>query len=296
MSTSREMRMRIKSIRNLSQVTHALETISASKVRKAIQVVQATQPYAEKAWKVLVHLVRQPGHDNLHPLLTERKKINRVLIILVSSDRGLAGSYDVNIVRETLSFESSLGKEVQYITIGKKGREMLRRRGKYILAEFSDIPVSPNFSDLSSIGMLAVDHFCSGDVDQVFLAYTRFFSKSEQRVMIEKILPLSISPIQQQKIASGQNISNAVFIYEPDERALLDSIIPKFIALQIYQGILSASASEQTARMIAMMNATDNANSLAVSLQLEMNKMRQQSITSELLDIAGGAEALRAKN
>jgi F-type H+-transporting ATPase subunit gamma len=165
MSTSREMRMRIKSIRNLSQVTHALETISASKVRKAIQAVQATQPYAEKAWKVLVHLVRQPGHDNLHPLLTERKKINRVLIILVSSDRGLAGSYDVNIVRETLAFESSLGKEVQYITIGKKGREMLRRRGKYILAEFSDIPVSPKFSDLSSIGMLAVDHFCSGDAN-----------------------------------------------------------------------------------------------------------------------------------
>jgi F-type H+-transporting ATPase subunit gamma len=141
--------------------------------------------------------------------------------------------------------------------------------------------------------MLAVDHFCSGDVDQVFLAYTRFFSKSEQRVMIEKILPLSIAPIQEQATGSGQNISNAVFIYEPDERALLDSIIPKFIALQIYQGILSASASEQTARMIAMMNATDNANSLAVSLQLEMNKIRQQNITSELLDIAGGAEALR---
>jgi F-type H+-transporting ATPase subunit gamma len=114
--------------------------------------------------------------------------------------------------------------------------------------------------------------------------------------MIEKILPLSIIQKQEQTIASGQNISNAVFIYEPDERALLDSIIPKFIALQIYQGILSASASEQTARMIAMMNATDNANSLAVSLQLEMNKMRQQNITSELLDIAGGAEALRIKN
>jgi F-type H+-transporting ATPase subunit gamma len=285
--------MRIKSIRNLSQVTHALETISASKVRKAIQSVQATHPYAEKAWELLVHLGTQPAHENLHPLLVEKGQANKVLAIVVSSDRGLAGSYDINIIRETLSFENQAGKPFEYVAIGKKGREMLRRRGKQIIAEFSDIPIAPSFSDLSAIGYLAVEHFLDGSVDQVFLIYTQFVSKAEQKLVIEKILPLTIPSGNY----AGSNIrkgnDNAVFIYEPDEGALLDSIIPKFIALQIYQAILSASASEQTARMIAMMNATDNADSLAQSLSLEMNKMRQQSITSELLDIAGGAEALR---
>ncbi len=293
MSNSREMRMRIKSIRNLSQVTHALETISASKVRKAIQSVQATHPYAEKAWELLVHLGTQPAHENLHPLLVEKGDAKKVLAIIVSSDRGLAGSYDINIIRETLAFEKQTGKPFEYVTIGKKGREMLRRRGKQIIAEFSDIPIAPSFSDLSAIGFLAVEHYLDGCVDQVFLIYTQFVSKAEQKLVIEKILPLTI-PDSEKAVPnmSGGN-ANAVFIYEPDEGALLDSIIPKFIALQIYQAILSASASEQTARMIAMMNATDNADSLAQSLSLEMNKMRQQSITSELLDIAGGAEALR---
>ena len=294
MSNSREMRMRIKSIRNLSQVTHALETISASKVRKAIQSVQATNPYAEKAWELLVHLGRQPAHENLHPLLVEKTFANKVLAIIVSSDRGLAGSYDVNITRETLLFESQLGIPFEYVTIGKKGREMLRRRGKQIIAEFSDIPISPSFGDLSAIGYLAVEHYLDGSVDQVYLIYTKFLSKAEQKIIVEKILPLTIPTASNNELNISAGSPNAVFIYEPDESALLDSIIPKFISLQIYQAILSASASEQTARMIAMMNATDNADSLAQSLNLEMNKMRQQSITSELLDIAGGAEALRA--
>jgi F-type H+-transporting ATPase subunit gamma len=287
------MRMRIKSIRNLSQVTHALETISASKVRKAIQSVHATQPYAEKAWELLTHLGKQPAHDNLHPLLVETKVANKALVIVVCSDRGLAGSYDVNIIRETLAFEAQLDQPIYYLTIGKKGREMLRRRGKYILAEFSDIPISPRFSDLSSIGYLAVEQYLEKEVDRVFMIYTKFFSKAEQRIVIDKILPLTI-PDTAEKSVTPSKTAEAVYIYEPDETALLDEIIPKFVSLQIYQAILSASASEQTARMIAMMNATENADSLAVSLQMEMNKMRQQSITSELLDIAGGAEALRA--
>lgn len=289
MSSSREMKMRIRSIQNLSQVTHALETISASKVRKAIQSVQATQPYAEKAWELLTHLAKQPAHDNLHPLLTERQRVKKVLVIVISSDRGLAGAYDVNMVRETLAFESSLGKPVEYIPVGKKGREMLRRRGKFIKADFSDIPVAPKFSDLSSIGYLAVEEFLRGEVDQVYLIYTKFLGRVEQKITIEKILPLAIDT----DASAGKIPDNTVFIYEPDETALLEEIVPKFISIQIYNGILSASASEQTARMIAMMNATENADSLAVSLQLEMNKLRQQSITSELLDIAGGAEALR---
>ena len=169
MSNSREMRKRIKSIRNLSQVTHALETISASKVRKAIQSVHATQPYAEKAWELLVHLSRQPAHENLHPLLVESTVANKALVIVVSSDRGLAGSYDVNIIRETLAFEEKLDHPVNYLTIGKKGREMLRRRGKHILAEFSDIPISPVFADLSTIGYLAVEQYLGKDVDRVFM-------------------------------------------------------------------------------------------------------------------------------
>ncbi len=165
----------------------------------------------------------------------ERTVANKVLAIIVSSDRGLAGSYDVNIIREILTFEEQLEKPVEYITIGKKGREMLRRRGKQILAEFSDIPIAPSFGDLSSIGYLAVEHYLSRKFDQVYLIYTKFISKAEQKIEIEKILPLTIPYRENIGSTIGTGSNNAVFIYEPDETALLDSIIPKFISLQIYQ-------------------------------------------------------------
>lgn len=296
MTSALEMRVRIKSIKNLSQVTRALQTVSASKVRKSMQAVNATAPYAEKAWKVVVHLGRQSDHKILHPLLADRAKINNTLVILITSDRGLAGSYNVNIVRKTLQKFLDYQHPVSYIAVGKKGRDLLVRRQQRVIADFDKIPTPPKFSDVSAIGWLAVDEFLDQHYDEVFVAYTRFETMLQQVPEIRKILPLSVD--YGNPTDDGYNIThhktNSVFSYEPGQAEILDTIVPRFTALQIYQSILSAQASENAARMIAMQNATENASELISILQMQYNKARQQTITNEMLDIAGGAEALTA--
>lgn len=294
MSSAREMRMRIASIKNLSQVTRALQTVSTSKVRKSMQAVKATTPYAEKAWKVLVHLARQSDHQILHPLLSLRKEIRNTLVILITSDRGLAGSYNVNIVRKTLNYFDNYKSPVSYVAVGRKGRDMLVRRRKKVIADFSHIPNSPRFSDVSAIGWLSVDEFLDKNYDEVFISFTKFENMLNQVPVVRKLLPLDVEVTSEDK--HGYNITHheatGVFSYEPGAEEILDEIVPRFTAIQIYQSILSAQASENAARMIAMQNATDNATELISDLQMEYNKARQQSITNEMLDISGGAEAL----
>jgi F-type H+-transporting ATPase subunit gamma len=295
MASTRELRLRVRSIKNLSQVTKALETVSASHVRKAVQANQATRPYAEKAWKVLVHLARQPGHATLHPLLKERDEIRKVLVVMVSGDRGLAGAYNVNILRETLKHSAGLGLPVSYVAIGRKGRDLLMRRRKDVIAEFSHLPTPPSFMDVSAIGRLVVDDYEKGIYDQVYVAYTEFVNMAVQRPKVRKLLPLDVKyseNSQERDFNVTHHQSKAVFTYEPDQEELLNSIVPRFTAIQIYQCILSSQASEHAARMAAMHNATQSANELISVLQLEYNKLRQQLITSEMLDITGGAEAL----
>jgi F-type H+-transporting ATPase subunit gamma len=294
MSSAREMRMRIVSIKNLSQVTRALQTVSTSKVRKSMQAVKATTPYAEKAWKVLLHLARQSDHQSLHPLLAARDEIKNTLVILLTSDRGLAGSYNVNIVRKTLQKFENYKNPVAYVAVGRKGRDMLVRRRKNVIADFSQIPTSPRFNDISAIGWLAVDEFLDTNYDEVFIAFTKFENMLTQETVIRKLLPLEVE-LTSEDVKDYNAIhhgSSGVFSYEPGESEILDEIVPRFTAMQIYQSILSAQASENAARMIAMQNATDNATELISILQMEYNKARQQSITNEMLDIAGGAEAL----
>lgn len=289
MPSTREMRLRIRSVKNIAQVTRALETVSASKVRRAMQANLATRAYSEKAWQLLVHLSQQPGAPGLHPLLAQRSSINHVLVLMISSDRGLAGSYNVNIVRETLMRFRNNPVPVSYITIGKKGRDMMFRRRMDVTAEFSNLPSPPTFVDVSAIGHLAVNSFLENEVDEVFLAYTEFKSMLVQVPTIRKLLPLEF-PVTD-LVESSSKRSGSVFSYEPDSTKLLDEIIPRFTALQIYQAILSSQASEHAARMVAMRNATENAKELITGLQLEYNKVRQQIITNEMLDIVGGAEA-----
>jgi F-type H+-transporting ATPase subunit gamma len=294
MASAREMRLRIRSVKNLSQVTRALETVSASKVRKAMALTLATKPYSEKAWKVLVHLARQPGHTTLHPLLTERNEVNNVLVVFISSDRGLAGALNMNILRHTLNSLNKTTAPVSFVTVGGMGRDMLVRRRKKVVAEFSMLPVSPSFSDISAVGQLVVEEFLEKRADQVYIAYTEFHNMLKQEPVMRKLLPLEVE--FREEGVKDYNVTHhktsSVFIYEPGPEELLNRIVPRFTALQIYQAVLSASASEHAARMIAMRNATDNANDLVNLLQLEYNKARQQSITSDMLDIAGGAEAL----
>jgi F-type H+-transporting ATPase subunit gamma len=291
------MRLRIRSVKNIAQVTRALETVSASKVRRAIQAEEGTRPYAEQAWRLLVHLACQPRHENLHPLLVERQQVKRALVVMVSSDRGLAGAYNVNIVRTTLDYFEGEGFPIRYITVGRKGRDMLHRRGRDILAEFSHLPDPPGYLAVSPIGRLAIEEFTKGEIDQVYLAFTDFVNMVTQVPIVKKILPVEVTPeMCGEDAGSRTGGARAVYAYEPDETEILDEIVRRSMAMQVYQAVLASLASEHAARMVAMRNATDNAVELTGILQLEYNKARQQTITSDMIDITGGAEALARDN
>ena len=293
MASAREMRLRIRSIKNIAQVTRALEAVSASKVRKAVDQVEATRPYASKAWQVLRHVAEQPGRDSLHPLLTDRNEVKKTLVILLSSDRGLAGAYNTNVIRFNMQEFGDYKTPTEYVTVGRKGRDLIMRRGGNVVAEFSDLPAAPSFGDVSAIGRLAVEKFLSGEVDEVHLVYTDFVTMARQDPVKKKLLPLEVDDSDDLVQEYGQHTGPAAaYIYEPGAAEILNEIIPRFTALQVYQAILESLASEHAARMVAMRNATDNAHELVGALQLEYNKVRQQTITGDILDIAGGAEAL----
>ncbi len=293
MASTREMRLRIRSVKNLSQVTRALETVSASKVRRAIQANDRTRPYAERAWRILTHLAKQSGGQTMHPLLAERDEIKNILIILVSSDRGLAGAYNVNIVREALIKSMEFNVPVSFITVGRRGRDMLIRRRRNVIGEFSHLPAYPTYTEIAPIGVLAVDEYLNHHADQVYVAYTDYKNMLHQEPVVRKILPFSVSETTDKdsryEAAAKRNL---VYTYEPGPEEILHDIIPDFTALQIYQSVLSALASEHAARMVAMRNATNSAKDLANLLQMEYNKVRQAGITNDMLDISGGAEAL----
>jgi F-type H+-transporting ATPase subunit gamma len=294
MPNLREFRLRISSIKNISQVTRALQAVSASKVRKAMQATLQTRPYATMAWQVLTHIAAQPGRETLHPLLTRRTSVNNILVILISGDRGLAGAYNTNVVRFALRRFMNSPVPVRYVVVGRKGRDLMIRRRQNVIAEFSHLPAAPSFADVSAIGRLGVDEFLKGEADEVFLVYTDFINLVRQVPDLRKLLPLEVTGEEGRVMAFGRAERGlaAAYIYEPGQIEILDEIVPRFTALQVYQAIMESLASEHAARMIAMKNATDSAVALVDVLQLAYNKVRQQSITSEMLDIAGGAEAL----
>jgi F-type H+-transporting ATPase subunit gamma len=298
MASAREMRLRIKSIDNISQVTRALEAVSASRVRKAEARVRETRPYADKAWQVLKHLSLQPASESVHPFLQIRQQINNVLVILITGDRGLAGAYNTNVVRYAMENFGQADIPTRYISVGRKGREMLLRRRVDILAEFSDLPAEPTFADVSAIGRLAIDEFTQGSADQVFIVYTDFVNLLTQIPSRKMLLPVAFEEIpigadtpRTNQAAANQGGPLPTYIYEPSQDALISTIVPRLTELQVYQAITESLASEHAARMVAMRNATDNAVDLAGALRLEYNKARQQAITSDMLDIVGGAEA-----
>lgn len=293
MPNLRETRVRIRSVKNIAQVTRALQAVSASKVRKAMQAMTNTRPYASKAWQVLVHIAGQPGRENLHPLLTRRDEIKNVLMVLVTGDRGLAGAYNTNVVKFALQQIKQSGPPVHLITVGRKGRDLMLRRRQRIVGEFSNLPAAPTFTDVSAIGLLAVEEFLTGRADEVYLVYTDFISMARQNPSIKKLLPLEVGGEEGRVEAFDRPTHGpaSAYIYEPDQVEILDLVVPRFTALQVYQAVLESLASEHAARMVAMKNATDSASALVEALTLDYNKARQQSITNEMLDIAGGAEA-----
>jgi F-type H+-transporting ATPase subunit gamma len=300
MATAREVKNRIRSVKNISQITRALEAVSASRVRRAQERAAASRAYAEKAWEILLNIQNATQGAILHPLLTEREEVKSAMVVLITSDRGLAGAYNTNVQRVATQFEQRFGKNVQYIAVGRKGRDSLIRLGKSVVAEFSDMPANPTVSDVSPIAQIAVDAFLSGEVDEVLIAYTDFINMLTQAPVVLGWLPLTPYTTAQQVAAEYvkdvPQVTGGVsdYEYEPNAALVVEEIVPRFTELQLYQALLESQASEHAARMNAMRNATDNASQLVDDLTLEYNKARQAGITSEILDIVGGANALEA--
>jgi F-type H+-transporting ATPase subunit gamma len=289
MATAREIRRRIRSVKNIAKVTGALEAVSASRVRQAEAQVTATRAYANAALEILRDIAARSKGELGHPLLEERSEIKNIYIVMLSGDRGLAGPYNTNIVRETLDFEKTRTVPVKYITVGRKGRDLMLRRGADIIAEFSDLPAAPSILDITPITRTAVDDFLNGTVDEVYLAYTDFVNLLTQTPHIRRLLPLSPEQEEQPDEPTGPQ---PVYEFEPNADTILEEILPRFTELVLFQSVLESLASEHAARMVAMRNATENANDLVGDLTLSYNKARQLAITNEMLDIVGGAEAL----
>ncbi len=298
MASERELRNRIRSVKNIGQVTRALEAVSASKVRKAQAQVLTTRAYAVKAWQVLVNISSQVGiAGDLHPLLEVRNEVKNGSVLLLTSDRGLCGAFNTNIVRRTIEFTKAADWPTTLVTVGSKGRDLMYRAGQRISADFL-APDPPTMLDVTPIARTVIDDFVSGRVDVVYLAYMDFVNTLVQRPVVKRLLPLKPSTIEGQAMAEylddGPQLRDGQleYVYEPSPTAILNEVLPRFTELQVYQAVLESLASEHSARMVSMRNATENAVALVDELVLARNKARQASITSELLDIAGGAEAL----
>ncbi len=301
MATAREIQKRIRSVKNIAQITRALEAVSASRVRRAQARVLASRAYAQKAWELLLNVQAAGGNGPpMHPLLEERAEINTIMIVLITSDRGLKGAFNSNIIRVATRFAERMGKPVQFVTVGRKGRDAMVRAGQNVVAQFSDMPAEPNVSNISPIARLAIDAFLSGEVDDVYIAYTDYINTLTQRPVVLGWLPLIPHTIEDQVAAEYvkdvPTVSDtvAVYEYEPSPEAILQEIVPRFTELQLYQALLESQASEYAAQMVAMRNASDNASHLVGDLTLDYNKARQAAITAEILDIVGGTEALQA--
>ena len=284
MPSVRDIRRRIRSVENTGKVTNAMSLIAASKMRRAQLAVTDGRPYAEKIHEVIATLAAQPTDDDtVHPLLATRP-VNNVGMVVVTPDRGLAGGMHANINRQVARFILASDATVRSIVVGRKGRDFLVRYTDTVQAVFTDLSDRVALADTTAISRLVIDGYANGEFDEVHLAYMRFVSTVQQEPVIERILPVEPAALE-----SAQRVG---YIYEPDPATVLSALLPQFVEMQVYHAILESIASEQSARMVAMRNATDNANQLASDLTLVMNKLRQDSITNELLDLIGGQVAL----
>lgn len=271
--------------------------VAASRMRRAQEQVLATRAYTAKAWEILLHLAAQRDSGQaVHPLLTRRDPIYRTGIVLITSDKGLCGAYNTNVIRAVLRFMEGLKHSPHLITVGRRGRDFMIRHGAHVVAEFSDLPDRPSVLDATPIARTAIDDYLAGEFDEVYLVYTDFINTLRQEPTIRRVLPIIpgeiASSVMREYIGDVTRHLPGEFIYEPNAEAILATVLPRFTELQVYQAILEALASEHSARMVAMRNATENANDLIDDLTLSYYRARQEAITREMLDIAGGAEAL----
>ncbi|HEY1297931.1 MAG TPA: ATP synthase F1 subunit gamma [Chloroflexota bacterium] len=295
MPSLRDIRRRIRSIRNTAKITKAMELVAASRLRRAQMRVTAARPYAEAMRALMAELggLAPSGSEALHPLLVHRD-VNHVGVLLVTPDRGLAGALNTNIIRRGVEIilESERGESqtVQVVTVGRKGQDFLARRGRELTGTFTGIIDRVTYDDVIPIARVIIDSFVSGAIDRAVLVYPRFISTLSQRPEVVQLLPIE-PPESAESTEQPQRLD---YIFEPDPQSILEELLPRYIEVQIYQAILETAASFFSAQMVAMRNATDNANDLVQSLSLTYNKVRQANITREVTEIASAAEAMAA--
>jgi len=293
MANTRDIRRRIKSVKNTAQITKAMQMVAASKMRKAQQAALAGHPYSQVLNRVLVSLRDMVSEDS-HPLL-EVRPIKKTLVLLVTSDKGLCGALNTNVLREAAQLDQ---ENTLFVASGKKGASFLARTGRNMIADFA-LSDNPTFLQTKAISKFCLEKFLSGEVDRVDVLYPKFVNTLVQKPLLVTLLPITdnkaagVSQSVSEQVASEAMVeTSAQFLFEPGADEVLNSVLPYYFHFEVFQMILDARASEQSARMVAMKSATDNAKSLVKDLTLEYNKARQASITTELLEITTAQMAL----
>lgn len=280
MAGAQDIRRRIRSVRNMQQITKAMKMVSAAKLRKAQLKLNAARPYARQLQGVLERLAQAPV-DVVHPLLRKRP-VQKVVYVLITSDRGLCGGYNANLIRKTSGLIAETQQEVKLVTVGRKGRDFFRRGKIEFLAEFTGLGDDPTYNQAKEVAQEVVRLYEQGDADEVYILYTEFVT-----AMTQKPSQIKLLPIEQPEGKQGKQ-----YIFEPSAGEILNNLLPKYVETQIFRTILEGKASEQGARMTAMSSATDNAKDMIDKLSLAMNRARQAAITTEISEIVSGAASL----
>jgi F-type H+-transporting ATPase subunit gamma len=284
----RDIVRRIDSIKSTQKITKAMQVVAATRLRKAQAAVQATRPYADKMVEVL-QTVSERATEYKHPFLVRREG-KRAVMILVTTDKGLTGAINVNNIRAATRYmQEHYPDQPRYVTLGRKGRDFLLRFKRTVVAEVSNLPDRPSEAQVLPAVTVALEEYTKGETDAVLLCYAKWVSTLKQVPTISVLIPAEIPA--RDKDASGPR---ADYIYEPDPEAVLDGLLPRYVETQVFQAVLENKASEYSAKMVAMQNATKAAGDLIDALTLYANKVRQAGITTELMEIVSGAEALRA--
>ena len=289
MPTIRQLKRRIASVKNTAKITNALQLVAASKMRRAQDRAFQAQPYSAKLRLVLAGLAtKEAGGDAAHPLL-ENRPVKNIALLHVTPDRGLCGGLNSNLNRSAGTFVAMQHEPVQVVAVGKKGRDFFVRAHSHLAAEFTELGDYPSQASTLGISKLIIEDYLNGVVDRVYVSFPELVSTANQRPTVRQLLPIEAP--QMDSVAEAEEY-RADYIFEPSADTVLQRLLPRYIEMQIYEAILQNAASFQSAQMVAMKNATDNASDIQKELTLTYNKARQEQITKELLDIVGGAAAL----
>jgi len=293
---TRAIKRRIKSVTNTRKITKAMELVAASKMRKAVNSVLGSRPYSKLAWETVLSIGKKID-TTLHPLLKTNPLVKRVLLIVLSSDRGLAGGYNTNVIKSALSEVRRFGEgvEIQSVCIGKRGADAMRRAKQPILASFTGITNNTKFEEVLPIGRMVISEFSAGHFDKVLLAFTDFVSAISQKPLVMELLPVGQETQERTEGDKGGQRGTREYTFEPSPLDVLNKILPRLVETMLYQAVLESAASEHSSRMLAMRSASDNAQEMIDDLTFNFNQARQAGITQEIAEISSGKAALENK-